>query len=183
MDRKALGLWKPSTRFFRPWSVIFSHLLASQHCHFTKDRCPPKLRWMDCKALSLLRPSPRYFRPSSESLFRLFNASQQIHLTKLLTTESWDWWIVKKWGVWDLHQSFSGFYLWLCRTCPQSQQTHLTKVSYQEKFRLIDLKPLSLLRLSPRLLKPSSLIFSHLEKVNNLIIQKHLLLKIEVERY
>ncbi len=44
----------------------------------------------------------------------------------------------------------------------ESQQTHLTKITYLPKLRLMDFKVLSLLRLSPRLLRPWSVILKQL---------------------
>jgi len=63
MDCKVLSLLRPSPRLFRPWSVIFSHLLTSQQTSLIKVTYQTKLKLMDSKELSLLRPPPRVFRP------------------------------------------------------------------------------------------------------------------------
>lgn len=103
MDCKELSSLKPLPRLFRPWSVILEHLfLQINELILQNSYLPWKLRLIDCNALSLLRPSPIWSRPWSEILSQLF-VSQQIYLTKVLTSQSWDWWIVRNWLFWDLH--------------------------------------------------------------------------------
>jgi len=82
MEFKELSVLRPWLRLFKPWSVIFLHLLSNQQIHLTKVTDHGKLRLMDCKELSVLRLSPRLFRPWSVIRSLLF-ASQQIHLTKV----------------------------------------------------------------------------------------------------
>ncbi len=77
MDCKAVSVLRTSPRLFRPWSVIWEHLLTSQQTYLTKVTDPQKERLMDCKLLlSALRPSLRFFTPWSV-IFKQLLASQK----------------------------------------------------------------------------------------------------------